>query len=106
MRATYRARRDALVEALADELPEAEVRGIAAGLHVTVELPATDDEEAILDEARRRRIALSTLGQYGSARAPGAPTLLVGYGQMPEPAIRPGVHALAEAVRAARERLR
>ena len=39
MRAKYRGRRDALVAALEAELPEATVKGIAAGLHVTVELP-------------------------------------------------------------------
>ncbi len=39
MRGRYRARRDALVQALADELPDATVKGIAAGLHVTVEIP-------------------------------------------------------------------
>ena len=43
MRVEYRARRDALVSALATELPDAAVRGIAAGLHVTVELPAGHD---------------------------------------------------------------
>ena len=32
------------------------------------------------------------------------PTLLLGYGQMPEPAIRAGVRELAIAIRAARTR--
>ena len=45
MRGRYRARRDALVAALAEALPEATVRGIAAGLHATVELPGGHDEE-------------------------------------------------------------
>ena len=47
MRARYRRRRDALVEALAEALPEATVCGAAAGLHVTVELIDGDDERAI-----------------------------------------------------------
>ena len=42
----------------AEALPEATVRGIAAGLHVTVELPPGDDERAISAEALDRRIAL------------------------------------------------
>ena len=50
MRARYRARRDALIEAVAEELPEATVGGIAAGLHALVELPEGDDEQAIRDE--------------------------------------------------------
>jgi GntR family transcriptional regulator / MocR family aminotransferase len=102
MRVSYRARRDTLVAALADELPEATVRGIAAGLHATVQLPASDDETAIIEQARRRRIDLCTMADYGIAAGTGPATLLLGYGQTPEPAIRTAVHELAEAVRAAR----
>jgi GntR family transcriptional regulator/MocR family aminotransferase len=102
MRIRYRAHRDALVEALARELPEATVRGIAAGLHITVELPASDDHTAIQQEAGRRRIALATLDDYRTERDPGVPTLMLGYGQVSEPAIRAGVRELAEAIRATR----
>ena len=55
MRLRYRARRDALVTALADDLPEATVHGIAAGLHPTVELPPGPTTNA--PSARRRRRA-------------------------------------------------
>jgi hypothetical protein len=41
------------------------------------------------------------MGDYRGG-AEGPPTLLIGYGQIAEPSIRPGVRALAEAVRAAR----
>jgi GntR family transcriptional regulator / MocR family aminotransferase len=102
MRATYRARRDALVAALADELPDATVRGIAAGLHASVQLRDDDDEAAILEQTTRRRIALSSMNQHRFAPEPGAPILLLGYGQVALPAIRPGVRALADAVRATR----
>jgi GntR family transcriptional regulator/MocR family aminotransferase len=102
MRVRYRSRRDALVAALAEELPEATVEGIAAGLHATVRLPDGDDEHAILGEAQRRRIALETMDDYRGGASRGAPTLLLGYGQIAEPSIRPGVHALAEAIRATR----
>ena len=102
MRARYRARRDAMVEVLAAELPEATVRGIAAGLHVTVALPDADDEQAIRREAARRRIEFGVLGDYEPEDDRYPPTLLLGYPQLPEPAIRAGVRLLAEAVRAAR----
>jgi GntR family transcriptional regulator/MocR family aminotransferase len=102
MRARYRSRRDALVAALAAELPEATVEGIAAGLHATVRLPDADDEGAILEEAQRRRIALETMDDYRGGASRGAPTLLLGYGQIAEPSIRPGVRALAEAIRTTR----
>ncbi len=101
MRGEYRARRDALVEALGAELPGAMVRGIAAGLHVTAELPAGDDPAAIATEASKRRIAHYTLADYHSPRAR-APVLFLGYGQLPVPAIRAGVRELAAAVAAVR----
>jgi GntR family transcriptional regulator/MocR family aminotransferase len=101
MRVHYRSRRDALVEALAQELPEARVEGIAAGLHATVRLLEGDDERAIAEEAARRRVAIEAMGDYRDGR-PGPPTLLLGYGHIAEPSIRPGVRALAEAVRATR----
>jgi GntR family transcriptional regulator/MocR family aminotransferase len=96
MRTRYRARRDALVAALAHELPEATIKGIAAGLHVTVELPPGHDEQAIQTRARARRIVFSTLSDYAGS---GPPTLMLGYGQLPEPAIRAGVRELAEIVK-------
>jgi GntR family transcriptional regulator/MocR family aminotransferase len=102
MRAHYRARRDALVGALADALPEAVVRGVAAGLHVTVELSEADDERAIAEEAARRRIALDTMRDYRGDAQSGPAVLMLGYGQAAEPTIRAGVRAFAEAVRAAR----
>jgi GntR family transcriptional regulator/MocR family aminotransferase len=101
MRVRYRGRRDALVEALADALPEATIRGIAAGLHCTVELPETDHEEAIADEARRRHIDLAMMSDY-RVDSRGPPTLLLGYAQIPEAAIPAGIRELAEAVRASR----
>jgi GntR family transcriptional regulator/MocR family aminotransferase len=102
MRVRYRSRRDTLVEALAKELSEAAVHGIAAGLHATVELPEDDDEEAIREEALRRRIRLETMSSYRLDGGSGPPTLMLGYAQIAEPAIRPGVRELAEAVRTAR----
>ena len=101
MRVRYRSRRDALVEALADELPEARVEGIAAGLHATVRLPDGDDELAIAEEAARRHVAIEVMADYRTGTA-GPPTLLLGYGQIADPSIRPGVAALAEAIRATR----
>ena len=102
MRARYRRRRDALVEALAEALPEATVCGAAAGLHVMVELSDGDDERAICDEARSRRVEIEAMGEFRHRAAGSPPALVLGYAQMPEPAIRAGVRELAEAVHAAR----
>jgi GntR family transcriptional regulator / MocR family aminotransferase len=102
MRVSYRARRDLLLEALARELPEATVHGIAAGLHATVELPPGHDERAIEAEARRRRIDLEPMSDYRLSDTAGPPTILLGYAQIPEPSIGVGVREVAAAVEAAR----
>jgi GntR family transcriptional regulator / MocR family aminotransferase len=98
MRARYRARRRAVVAALAGELPEATVHGIPAGLHVTLRLPEGHDLDAIHAEARRRRIELETSADYG---LPSPPLLMLGFARIPEPAIRAGVRELAATIRAA-----
>jgi GntR family transcriptional regulator / MocR family aminotransferase len=102
MRTSYRRRRDALVEALARELPDAAVRGIAAGLHATVELREGDHEPTIRAEAAQRSIAFATMSEGRITPATGPPVLLLGYGQVPEASIRAGIRELAEAIRAAR----
>jgi GntR family transcriptional regulator/MocR family aminotransferase len=101
MRTSYRRRRDLLVRELARALPEATVRGIAAGLHATVELPDRYDERAILRAARHRGIDLTTMGQFWIPPTTGRPTLLIGYAQLPVPAIPDAVRSLADAVRGA-----
>jgi len=104
MRSRYRARRDALVEALRRFLPEARICGIAAGLHGTVRLPDGDDELAIRDEAARRGISLTAMSDHQLRKRGGPPTLLLGYAGTPEPAIRAGVRELAAAIRHVRRR--
>jgi GntR family transcriptional regulator/MocR family aminotransferase len=104
MRARYRAKRDALVRALGEELPEAVVTGIAAGLHVTVQLPDGYDAQAIRDEAARRRIMFNSMNDYRLDGGATSTTLMLGYGSVPEPAIAPGVREIAEVVRAGRAR--
>jgi GntR family transcriptional regulator/MocR family aminotransferase len=100
MRLRYRRRRDALIEALGQKLPEVEVRGIAAGLHILAVLPPGSSEARILEEAQARRISLYTLGEHCVRPRPEA-ALLLGYAVSQEPAIRAAVAKLAEAVSAA-----
>jgi GntR family transcriptional regulator/MocR family aminotransferase len=102
MRARYRARRDTLVEALSDQLPEVRVHGIRAGLHVTIQLREGDRGRVIRDEAAKRGVALTALSDYYHDRTRDSSLLLLGYARCPEDAIRAGVLELAAAVRAAR----
>jgi GntR family transcriptional regulator/MocR family aminotransferase len=98
MRVRYRRRRDALVGALGRNVPDADVRGIAAGLHATVRLPAGNDEAAIRAEAAARNIHVTTLGMYRAEPGDEQATLLLGFAQMAEPMLEAAVEALAEAI--------
>ena len=102
MRTQYRRRRDLFLDELARALPEARIRGIAAGLHATVELPDDYDEPAIASQARRRGIDLTTMHEFWIPPSSGHPTLLLGYAQLPIPAIPAAVGAIADAVRSSR----
>jgi GntR family transcriptional regulator/MocR family aminotransferase len=104
MRARYRDRRDALADALAQALPEANVLGIAAGLHLTVQLPDGVNEQTVREEAHHRRVEIETMADYRPGSRGRPPVLLLGYAQMPESAIRVGVSELAKAIRAAATR--
>jgi GntR family transcriptional regulator / MocR family aminotransferase len=100
MRLRYRRRRDVLVRELGRQLPELEVRGLAAGLYVEAVLPAGTDEARVLEEARARGVGVAGMGEH-CAQVVREPALLIGYAVAPEPSLRRAVAVLAEAVRAA-----
>ena len=72
---------------------------------MTVQLPDSDDEQAIREEARLRGIELETMSDFRPDASGRPPALVLGYAQMSEPAIRAAVTELAVAVRAARGRV-
>jgi GntR family transcriptional regulator/MocR family aminotransferase len=94
-RRRYRRRRDALLRALAAQLPDAEVQGAAAGLFVVLRLPDGAREDAVLRHARAAGLALE-----GVDAGAGQPAIVVGYANLPEAAIGAAVEALAASVRA------
>ena len=65
MRLRYRRRRDRLVAALGRHLPDAQVGGAAAGLHVTVALAPDADVDAVLARALERGVAVFATQQAG-----------------------------------------
>jgi GntR family transcriptional regulator/MocR family aminotransferase len=97
-RRQYHARRNTLSDGLAQRLPEARVAGAAAGLHLIAWLPEGTDESAISDAAASRGVAIHTLHEFCALTAPRPPALLLGYGQIPEPAIPSAIRELAAAV--------
>ena len=95
-RLTYRARRDALIAALARHLPTVRPSGAAAGLHLVAHLPGGTDEPTVLGAARARGVGLAGLAEHRVLPAP--PALLLGYGRIAEPAIEAGVRELAAVI--------
>jgi GntR family transcriptional regulator/MocR family aminotransferase len=81
MRRRYRARRDALAAALRTHLPDATVRGISAGLHLYVELPAGLAEQDIVQAAARRGVAVDGAAELWATPPPRA-ALVLGYGRL------------------------
>lgn len=94
----YRERRDALVSALAEHFPGAEVSGIAAGLHVIVSLPDRYGPlDRFLERAAAAGVAVRGLAQYGRVPDEGV-RLVLGYAHLSPVRIREGVGVLASAV--------
>ena len=98
-RLAYRQRRDRLVSALAREVPEVEVTGIAAGLHVLVRLPAGQSEDDIVARAARRGLALQGLASCSAGGQHLGPALIVGYATPPGHAFSAAVARLCAVLR-------
>ncbi|TYB46551.1 PLP-dependent aminotransferase family protein [Actinomadura chibensis] len=100
MRRRYRARRDALADALAVHLPDAAVRGVSAGIHLYVELPAGCDEEAVVEAALRAGVSVAgARSTWSHGRADGAaPALVLGYARLPESRLVKAAQLLGQAV--------
>jgi GntR family transcriptional regulator / MocR family aminotransferase len=104
MRPRYRARRDALIAALARELPSWRIgEGIAAGLHVVALLPEAVDEAGFLAAAAERGMRLHGLSWFRVNPTPPNPAgLVLGFGNASEPALARAVAQLAQVAAAAR----
>ncbi|MFI6817426.1 PLP-dependent aminotransferase family protein [Nonomuraea sp. NPDC050328] len=92
MRREYRRRRDALVRALAEELPEVSVHGIEAGLHIYLELPRGCDEVAVARAAQDLGLAAEPVGPMRFT--PGPPAIVAGFARVPVHRALPAVRAL------------
>jgi GntR family transcriptional regulator/MocR family aminotransferase len=102
MRPIYRSRRDALLRALAQHLPDLEPAGIAAGLHLVAWLPQDLDEAAVTAVAAREGVAVAGVTPYRLSPAPRG-GLIFGYSNLNERMIADGVTRLARAVSSLRE---
>ena len=99
-RARYRRLRDVVVEVVSAELPDATVRGTSAGLHLLVETPGLPSgEAAVVAEAARRGVRVVGTGPHRHRAGPAG--FVIGFGHLPEPALRRGLRTLAAVVRGA-----
>jgi GntR family transcriptional regulator/MocR family aminotransferase len=96
MRLRYQRRREGLLRALERWLPGARVSGADAGLFELVMLPGEIDESLLLRAAGQRGVGTEGLALHRFA-AEGEPGVLLGYGNLSEPAIEQGVRLLGEA---------
>ncbi|MEV4533727.1 PLP-dependent aminotransferase family protein [Asanoa sp. NPDC049518] len=96
-RRAYRGRRDALVAALATYLPQCRVHGVAAGLHLVVELPPGTDDAALA--AKAHAAGLGPVPLSATRLAPGGPPgLVIGYASQPPDRIAASVYRLSELI--------
>jgi GntR family transcriptional regulator / MocR family aminotransferase len=103
MRSVYRRRRDLLVRSLQRELPRYTVSGIAAGLHVVLELSSAADEAETRERVARAGIAVQTMSEHALPGYRGRRGLLIGYGAVHEQALERAAHELALAVEGSRQ---
>ncbi len=100
-RLVYQRRRERLVAILRREVPGAHVAGVAAGLHVLVELPEGVSEAGVTARAARHGLAVEGLDAYRfGAAAAHRPALVVGYATPPEHDFTTAVARLCAAIAA------
>jgi GntR family transcriptional regulator / MocR family aminotransferase len=97
MRPIYRRRRDALLKALRERIPDLEPAGIAAGLHVVVWLPSDLDEARVVNSAAERGLNVYGVAPYRIS-SPGRGGLIFGYATLGERTIIEGIDLLATTI--------
>jgi GntR family transcriptional regulator/MocR family aminotransferase len=96
MRTVYSGRRRALIEALAEHAPGTELTGLAAGFHAVARLAARAGEATVVQAARERGVGLYPMSRYRANHAPSPPQLVIGFGDVTEPAIRRGIAKIGD----------
>jgi GntR family transcriptional regulator/MocR family aminotransferase len=88
-----------LLRALAREVPEVRVTGIAAGLHAVVQLPPGVSEEDVVASAAGRGLAVHGLAGDRAGEQDVGPALVVGYATPPAHVFSAAVARLCAALR-------
>jgi GntR family transcriptional regulator / MocR family aminotransferase len=100
MRTICARRRGAVIDALARHAPEVRLTGLAAGFHAVAHLPDSAGEQAVVRAARERSVGLYGMAPHRPARTAAPPQLVLGFGNVSERAVEPGIAAVADLLRA------
>ena len=99
-KAAFKSRRDALLQGLAEHVPEAAVQRGAVGLFLSVALPPGTDEEKVLAAARSRGVALDGFDEHATTAT--APGLVLGFASAAEPTLHVAARRIGEALKSSR----
>jgi DNA-binding transcriptional MocR family regulator len=97
-RALYRERRDSFVEALALEVPWADVRPPEAGVNLWLSLPSSISTQAAFDACAREGVLVMPAEPFYPTRS-GPPALRLSFGNLSKDDAREGVRRLGMALR-------
>ena len=97
MRVRYADRREALLTAVGEHLPDAAAGTGSAGLFELVTLAHGTDEAGVIAAAAARGVGVEGLGLH-SYTGGGEPGLVMGFAGLAEPALDRAVRLLAEAI--------
>jgi GntR family transcriptional regulator / MocR family aminotransferase len=103
VRKRQRSRRDVLLAALREHLPQARVQGVAAGLHVLItfpDWPGPLDDADLADRIQRAGVLVQPLSKH--RHRPGPPGLVLGYAPTPPDQLRDAVRRVARSMPRAR----
>lgn len=93
VRRRHRARRDALLAALATHLPGSTAHGVAAGLHLLVTVPGIDDA-AVVRRAGGAGVRMQPLSAHRLGEGPSG--LVIGYAASTPDQLHEAVHRIAQ----------
>jgi GntR family transcriptional regulator/MocR family aminotransferase len=99
VRKRQRSRRDALLGALREQLPEARVQGVPAGLHLLITFPdraGTVDDVDLAERIHRAGVMVHPLSWH--RQRPGPPGLVLGYAAHTPDQLREAARRIARAV--------
>lgn len=97
-RQRFRARRNALLAALHDSLPDYPVRGGEAGVHLLLELPPEVSIGALAKAAKRRDMDLDDPAELRLLPVPDYPYLPLGYANLNDAVVEEAVAILAKLI--------